>query len=198
MARAADQVHRRAQVRLAEVTAARLKAVLERLPDPTGQEAMDDYNRAAVPIVAGGQTRAAQVAVGYIATLAAPTRTPSVARAVRGVLVDKDAPVARSPVLRLWKLVEEGSAIADAVTAAGSYAEALASNDLQAAQHAGLEEGASSAGQRIVGWMKELDPECCDWCRLVGEERVYYRADTVSSHERDKCSVRPVFEGEEE
>jgi hypothetical protein len=197
MSRQADQTHRRAQRWLGELTAARLKAVIAALPDPRDQTAMDTYNTAAVPIVAGGQHRSAQLALAYLAAVAAPRTPASVDRALRGVLVTGDSPVTRSPILRMWSLIDHGQPAQEAAVAAGSYAEALASNDLQVAEHAGLEEGARVAGERIVGWRKELDPGCCDWCQLVGAERIYKAADTVPFHERDRCSVSPVLAGEE-
>jgi hypothetical protein len=198
VARAADRTHRRAQRRLYDQVAATLAALIDALQDPRAQTAMDIYNRAATRTVGGGQRRAAQLAFAYLATLAPPVQPASVERALRGVLVDSGSAVARSPILNLWSALDEGTPVAQAKQAAGSYAGALASNDLAVAERGGLDEGARASGERIVGWRKELDPNCCDWCQQVADERVYRSADSVPFHERDRCSAAPVFAGEED
>lgn len=156
---------------------------------------MDAYNRAAAPVVAGGQHRAAQLAVAYIATQAQPRSTPALGVALRDLIVTRASPVTRSPILRLWSLIDDGHAVAEAQGAAGSYAEALASNDLQVAERAGLNEGARVAGERVVGWRKALDPGCCAWCQRLAVG-TYRSAESVPFHERDRCSVAPILKGE--
>ena len=80
--------------------------------------------------------------------------------------------------------------------AAASYAGALSSGDLQAGMRGGLGEAVRVAGKEPSGWRKSLSGDPCDWCRLVGAERVYYAADRVPFHDRDSCGVAPVYERE--
>lgn len=201
MARQADRAHRLAQQRLSDAVERRLAALLLALPDPREQRAMDAYNAVAAPTVAGGQRQAAQLAIGYLAAVAPPTKAASLDRALDGVLVNAASAVARSPVLRLWSLLDDGLDEREAREAAGSYAGGLATNDLKVAQYGGLEEGARVSGGRVRGWRKEVHPGCCEWCRVVsgesvGRVKVYKRADTVSFHDRDRCSAAPVLRGE--
>lgn len=170
--------------------------MLQALPAPRAQQSMDAWNIAAMRTVAGGQRQAAYFAFAYLAQLRAMRRAPSLERALEGVLVTRSSPVASSPVLRLWRLLDEGQEEAVAVTDAGNYAAWLSSNDLQVAQRGGLNEAASASGGRIVGWQKELSASACDWCQTVGAERLYSSADAVPFHANDTCGVSPVF-GEE-
>lgn len=175
--------------------ATRLQGLIFALPDAPGeQDAMVAYNAAAAIVVAGGQHRAAQLALAYIGRQATARTTPSIGDALRPVLVTRESAVARSPVLRLWALLGEGATTVDAKTAASSYADALGSNDLQVAERAGLDEGARVADAHIVAWRKVLDPGCCEWCHKTST-RTYRSADSVPFHERDRCSAAPVLEG---
>ena len=189
------ETHRRVQRRLDEVTGAKLAAIIAALPDPTTQEGMNAYNVAAAKLVAGGQHRSARLALAYMASRRAFVEAPDVARALAPVLVTRESPVTRSPILRIMGLAAEGVAIALAVEQAGAYASSLVSNDLQVAERAGLDEGARASGEEIVGWRKSLAANACGWCRSASH-RVYSDADRVPFHENDHCSVEPVFAGE--
>jgi hypothetical protein len=161
---------------------------------------MDAYNRRAYLIVAGAQVRSAQVAIAYMSLVVPfdrtrPTPTAASAIAAAGVAVTAASPVARSPILRLWHLIDDGAGEAEAKLAASSYADELASTDLHVAQRAGLESGARAGHRRIDGWRKDLSADACDWCRLVAG-RTYRSADSVPFHSRDNCSVAPVLEEE--
>jgi hypothetical protein len=116
-------------------------------------------------------------------------------RAVADALVGEDSPVARSPILRLWGVLGEGGAMADAQQQAASYAEGLSSGDLQAAERGGLHEAARATGRDIKGWRKVLGPKACDWCRTIASDESgrYHSADSVPFHQRDECGVAPVF-----
>ena len=202
MAVAAD-THRRVQRRLDDVTGAKLAAMIAVLDDPTSQEGMDAYNVASARVVGGAQHRSARLALAYMASRRAFADTPDVARALAPVLVTRESPVTRSPILRVMGLVGEGTAVAEAVAQAGAYARTLVSNDLQVAERAGLGEGARVSGEEIVGWRKNLAPGACEWCRKVsgassagGRLRVYSSPDRVPFHAHDSCSVEPVFAGE--
>ena len=198
MAPPADRAHRAAQRRLDEAIAARLAAILAGIADPTVQAAMDVYNLAAVAVVGGGQRRSVQLAFAYVGALIAYRRAPRLERALEPVLVTRASPVTRSPILRVWKLLEEGAAREEAVARASSYAGELASNDLQVAQRGGLDEAAHASGQRIRGWRKDLSPTACEWCVRVGSKSGRYKsAESVPFHENDRCGVVPVFEAEE-
>jgi hypothetical protein len=195
----ADDAHRLAQQRLATLVAERLGLVIAGLPDPASQQGMDTYHRAALPLVAGGQRHAAQLAFAYLARLVArdPSRQPpSLVRALEPVAVTTDSAVTRSPMLRLWYQLGQGAELAEAQQVAASYAHELSSNDLHAATRSGLDEAARSTDQRIGGWRKVLSGDACEWCQKVGAERVYHSADSVPFHARDHCSVAPVLESE--
>jgi hypothetical protein len=195
---AADRAHRRAQTRLADQLQAALAALIGALPEPRAQTAMELYNRQAVRLVGGGQRRAAQLALAYVGRLVAadPGKAPaSVGRALAEVAIDGESPVARSPVLRLWSLIDAGERVDQAREAAGSYAGALATGDLQAAERAALAEGARAGEREPIGWTKELSGDACDWCQSVAAD-VYRSPDEVPFHERDRCSVAPIFDRE--
>jgi hypothetical protein len=200
----ADTLHRTAQERLAAETARRLAALIGALPEPGEQAAMDAYAPAAARVVAGGQHKAATLGMAYVGRLAprAPGKAaPTAERALAGVLVDETSPVARSPVLRMWKRLGEGVDVTEAKREAASYAEELGSNDLQVAERGGLQEAARASGRKIKGWRKVLSSSPCEWCRSVagaegssGQSGRYHQADSVPFHERDQCGVAPVFE----
>jgi hypothetical protein len=179
---------------------AQLNGLVLSLPD-LSEETLHGYSLAASARTAGAQTRAGRLAAGFLLALADRRRRRRqpvrLDEALHEVLVTPASPVAYSPVLRARKL-EPDLGLPAALAAAGSYAAGLGSGDVQAAQRAGLDAGAAATGEHIIGWRKELDPACCDWCQLVGAERVYRAADSVPFHERDKCSVSPVLAGDEE
>lgn len=193
---AADDAHRAAQQRLSDVTTAHLARLVDALPDTRGGSVLDVYTRVAAPLVAGAQTRSAALAAGYLAMIiGTPAASPGFdpARALADVRVTAASPVAYSPILRLWYLLDNEVESAVAHEQAGSYAGELATNDLHAAQRAGLDDAAHAHGDRIVGWRKELSADACSWCRKVGADRVYRSADTVPYHPRDHCAVAPVL-----
>jgi hypothetical protein len=194
MARA-DRAHRAAQTKLRDATSERLASMLFALPEPRAQKSFDAYNAAAAKLVGGSQRRSAQLSIAYVTIGQRTVRPPSPARAISGVVVSRESPVTRSPMLRLWHEIDKGIETAIALQLAAGVAQRLASGDLQVAERAGLEEGAQSTGQRIVGWTKELSDDACPWCIEVAEGR-YSSADAVPFHENDKCSVTPIFEGE--
>jgi hypothetical protein len=191
---ALDQRHRRRQAELAQRVAARLGLYVGNL-ETLDETELAAYGAAAYPVVAGGQARAASLAAGYGVALA--RRRPeaidvSGALEASGVLVAPDSRSLVAPVLRARLLVSEGQSKAAALAAAASYAHALSSNDLQAAQRVGLDEGVSAVGARVAGYQKELSPDACEWCQLTAE-RTYSSADSVPFHDRDACSVAPVL-----
>jgi hypothetical protein len=175
-------------------------AMLARLPDPSTEQAFTLYAQAATRLVGGAQRRSATYAIAYLTQLSPPApaaEPPTVARALAGVVVTPESPVARSPVLRLLARLKEGDAEPLARHAAGSYAGELGTGDLHAAMRGGLDEAARAGGRAIRGWRKELSPEPCPWCVTIasGGGR-YHRADTVPFHPRDHCGVAPVFADE--
>jgi hypothetical protein len=200
----ADQAHRVAQERLAAETSRRLSALIAALPEPEQQAAMELYAPQAARLVAGGQHQSAKFSMAYVGRLAPRARgqaPPTIERALTGTLVDESSPVARAPVLRLWKRLGEGVELEEAKREAASYAEELSSGDLQAAERGGLTEGARASGKRIKGWRKVLSSSPCEWCRAVagtagssGQSGRYKAAENVPFHPRDHCGVAPVFE----
>ena len=193
-----DVQHRRAQRFVAEATSSALASLIASLPDPESQEAMELYAPNAARIVSGGQDRSARFAIAYVGKLVPRSRTkspPTSARALADVLVTTESPVARSPMLRLWGTLADGEALEEARRRASSYAEELATGDLQSATRAGLEEGARASAKRVRGWKKELSADACSWCRKIADGGGrYHSPDSVPFHARDHCSVAPVFE----
>jgi hypothetical protein len=193
---ALDQAHRQAQDNLAGAVSVRLQAILLAIPDIQTQEAMEAYSSQAARLVAGGQHRSAQLALAYVARLSPPAPgklPPSVDRALRGKLVDTYSPVATSPMLKVWGLMEEGEEETVARQIGASHADGLSSGDLQVAQRSGLEEGARAGRRPIRGWAKQLSGGACEWCREVAGQ-VFSAPDGVPFHQRDRCSVGPVFD----
>jgi hypothetical protein len=173
-----------------------LMGVLAGLQDPDTELAQATYAAVAARLVGGMQRRSATFAITYLAQLSppAPGTVASLDRALDGALVTAGSPVATSPVLRLLARLSEGDDEPVARQAAGSYAGALATGDLQAAQRGGLEEGARAGGRRVRGWRKELAPGACEWCVMIASGGGRYRQpDTVPFHQRDHCGVAPVF-----
>jgi hypothetical protein len=192
---ALDQRHRQAQIRLAGTVSARLAAILTTIPEIQSQQAMETYSGEAARLVAGGQHRSAQLALAYVIKLSPPAPgklPPTVDRALQGKLVDTYSPVATSPMLKVWGLMAEGEEEALARAAGASHADGLASGDLQVAQRSGLEEGARAGARPIKGWAKQLSGSACEWCREVAGQ-VFSDPDSVPFHQRDRCSVGPVF-----
>jgi hypothetical protein len=197
MAPAQDRRHRLAHERLSTALEHALMALLLRLPDPSSEAAFALYAAQSTRLVGGAQRRSATFAMTYLAQLSPPAATvepPSVDRALHGVAVTLESPVARSPVLRLLARLKDGDDEPLARRAAGSYAGELGTGDLHAAQRGGLDEAARAGTREIRGWRKELSPEPCEWCATIasGGGR-YHRADTVPFHPRDHCGVAPVF-----
>jgi hypothetical protein len=194
---ALDHRHRRAQQRLAETLQAGLMGAMLALPEPDSDASRAAYAAFAVRLVGGAQRRSADLAIGYLARLSPPPvgAPASVARALEGVIVHPESPVATSPILRLLARLAEGDEEPDARRAAGSYAGGLGSGDVQAAERGGLSEGARAGGRRVRGWRKELGPGACGWCIEIAAGGGRYRApETVPFHERDHCGVAPVFD----
>lgn len=200
-----DAQHRIAQNRLDAQVGRQLGAILQAIPDPLTQAAFDTYAVAAAKTVAGGQRRSAELSFAYVGQLAKrptaaatkPTRAPVVARALKGVLVTRDSPVARSPMLRIWGMAATGSPLESAIANAAAYAATLASNDLAVAERGGLDEAAAASGERIVGWRKDPDGDACDWCYAVAGDTLYGAAESVPFHANDRCGISPVFADEE-
>lgn len=195
-----DRRHRIAQQRLSGALQTALTGVLMTLPDPDSEQAAGVYAATAARLVGGAQHRSAGLAIAYLAGLSPPdpnVPAASVDRALDGTLVTTASPVAHSPLLRLLARLAEGEEEALARQAAGSYAGALGTGDVQAAQRGGLQEGARAGQRRIRGWRKELSASPCPWCLEVASTTGRYKSpDTVPFHERDKCGVAPVFEDE--
>jgi hypothetical protein len=193
---ALDRRHRQAQDRLGQTLQAGLMGALMALPDPDTDQARAAYAAFAVRMVGGAQRRSADLAIGYLARLSPPRvgAPASVTRALTGVTVHPDSPVATSPILRLLARLAQGEEELVARQAAGSYAGALGSGDRQAAERGGLTEGARAGSRPVRGWRKELGPGACDWCIQIASSGGRYRApETVPFHDRDHCGVAPVF-----
>lgn len=204
-----DAQHLARQNRIRAGVATALDVLLAAMPD-LGEESLAGYVDAAYPVVAGGQLEAGDTAAGYINVIAAararargrtlrPKRPVDVAGALEktGTLVTADSRSLVAPVLRARSVVEEGAEVRVALEAASSYAGSLSSNDLQAAQRVGLQEGASSSGLAVHGWRKGLGPEPCSWCQGIAD-RVYGRPESIPFHDNDRCGVEPDLDDDGE
>lgn len=194
-----DRKHRLAQERLADVTSRKLAALIFALDDPEADDAIERYAPLAARVVAGGQHRSARFSIAYLAASAPPVTgksPPSLTRALDGVLVTPESAVARSPVLRLKARLADGDELPVARQSAASYAQGLATGDLQAAERGGLDEAARASGKKVRGWRKVLSSDACPWCVTIASDESgrYHSADSVPFHARDHCSVAPVFE----
>lgn len=185
--------HRDAQGRLLDVVARRLELELARLQN-LSDEQRDLYVARAVPLIVAGQRRAATLAAGYARAIA-PTRDPQlpVELAVDEVAVTAETAWVASPIIRARAELAAGAAWTAALAVAASKARGYVSGDLAVAQRHGLERGAASTGARLRGYRKVLAASACPWCRDVADG-VYARASSVPFHERDACSVAPVFD----
>jgi hypothetical protein len=187
--------HRRAQDALTRRTGLALAGIIALLPEPETQEAMDRYHGEALRVVGGGQAQAVRFSFAYMAAVSPPSPRkppPTIARALEGIAITAESPVTSSPMLRLWKLLKENEEPELAAQLAGSYANGLASAELQLAQRGGLIEGARAGKRGLRGWTKALSGNACAWCRSVAAG-TYRSPDAVPFHERDHCSVAPVF-----
>ena len=196
MSTALDRSHRARQLVLRQQTGNQLGRLLASLPsfDQAGVEA---YHEPALVAVTAGQRAAATTAAGY-AGLRVPRPRPrrpvdvDAALARSGLLVTPDSPSVVAPAVHGMALVSQGLTFAAALQAAQSMAYALSSMDMQSALGVGLEEGTSAAGGRITGYRKELSPDACAMCQ-ESDGVIYESADDVPFHERDTCSVAPVY-----
>jgi len=182
-----------------------LRVLLVAMPD-LSQPALDAYVDGAFPVVAGGQRAAGDTGAAYMRVIAAararargrrlrPVRPGDVEAALlkAGVLVQPDSRSLVAPVLRARALEAEGQAMPFAIDQASSYAAALSSNDVQAAQRVGLSEGASSAGLTVHGWRKSVAGDACSWCNAIADA-VYDDPEAIPFHEWDKCGVEPALD----
>jgi hypothetical protein len=192
-----DERHRRRQAIVADVVASRLGSLIATMHD-LSQEALVAYVEQAYPVVAGGQTVAADTAAAYSRALAAgrrPKRPVDVAGALAksGKLVTPDSRSLVAPILRARHLAAEGEQAASVVVTAANYAAQLSAADLQAAMRVGVDEGATASGLETQGWSKGLGPEPCEWCISIADN-VYGDPDSIPYHDGDRCGVEPVLD----
>jgi hypothetical protein len=200
-----DAQHLARQQAIQRGVAMNLRILLATMAD-LSQPALDDYVNGAYPVVAGGQHASADTAAGYIGVIAVaraqlrgrryrPRRPVDVAAALTksGVLVQPDSRSLVAPVLRARSLEAEGQAMPVAIDHAASYAAALSSNDVQAAQRVGLGEGAHASGLEVHGWRKSVAADACDWCGAIADA-VYDDPEKIPFHEWDKCGVEPALD----
>lgn len=182
-----------------------LALMLAAMPD-LGQPALEDYVDGAFPVVAGAQQASAETAAGYVGVIAVgrarlagrayrPRRLVDVATALTksGVLVTPDSRSLVAPVLRARSLAGEGLDEPVVLAQSQEYAAELASNDVQAAQRVGLDEGAHASGLEVHGWRKAVASSACSWCRAIAGN-VYNHAEQIPFHDHDRCDVEPVLD----
>lgn len=184
--------HLAQQTRVRDLVALQLALLLEQLPaldDPS----RDLYVAAAVPVVATGQRRAAELAAGFARAVAPRLDERPAALDVDRILVTGETAWLGSPILVARRQLADGGSFADAITLAASKARGYATGDLQVAARYGLERGAAATGARVRGYRKSLAGDACPWCRDVSG-RLYRQASSVPFHEHDACSVEPVYD----
>lgn len=186
--------HRLAQTRLADATALLLAARIARL-EALGDEQLEQYVAGAVPVVVAGQTRSAALAAGYVRTLAPPTRErrPPLELELGDIAVTAETPWLASPIIRARTELSRGGTWEQSLAVAATRARGYVYGDLAVAQRFGLERGGRSAGREPSGYRKHLAPSACAWCSAVSQT-VYALPSNVPFHERDRCSVSPVFD----
>ena len=191
--------HRELQAQNAKDVAGKLGAALRSLPN-LSDESRDIYVSRSVPIVAGGQRRAASLAAAYVRFLAgAREGSPALELGRRGVTAESGW--VASPVARGRAKLAADLPWSAAIDAASTYAAGLASCDLQVAVRFGADAGAKSVDAEIIGWRMELSPSACDWCQMVSGEaadnpRAYHDPDGLPFHEHCQCAPAPIFADE--
>jgi hypothetical protein len=191
----ADEIHRRAQHTLRATTGATVAGMLAQITLERSPQIRDWYAAGTARLVAGGQRAAGTLAVAYIRAILPLVAPVDLDAALALVLMTSESPGAFVGLLRLWRLLDEGLDELRAREQAGSYAATLAMGNMNAAQRAGLGEGARATG-RAVKWRKVAAPGACEWCQLIASGGARYsEPGRVPFHTfgRDRCGVAPEF-----
>jgi hypothetical protein len=157
----------------------------------------DAWSRRYVATVAAAQTDvygvSASLYADYVAL--ASVKAADTPRLSRDVLVSAADDYTFSPPKRMGKLLSEGAPFAAAVDAAGLYAAALSSLDVNASAQRALVDVSRDNPNRLRGQRKALSGGACGWCQVVADQ-LYGLNVRVPSHEHDRCVPQPVVEGD--
>lgn len=145
---------------------------------------VDRFVRVAVPKVRAGQIATARLTAQY---LGGPVLPREVIAGVRPV----DPGVEwRRPAVRLYTLLSQGAAFADAVTDSAGLVGDLAATDMQLALRAQSQHSLAAGGHtryRRVLSGRENCPRCA-----IASTNTYSTADLLPIHDHCDCTVEPV------
>lgn len=149
------------------------------------------------PVVAAGQTQAANLTDAYIATELG--RSPMgvdpalvTGPAVRSGATPED--VYRRPFVQTWSALSKGTRWEDAVAAGRARAGNAAATDVALSSRAAGRVVAAQ-DRLILGWQRVPDNDACKFCRLVAGQR-YGREQLMPLHPYCGCTVRPITGGQ--
>lgn len=160
---------------------------------------IDTFVRRVVPVVNGGQVRAASLTDAYLAAIASlvlgvPNRPVGIPhrlvndQTMRGVPA---ADVYRRTGPTVWTALSNGRTLDDAVSEGLTRALVAAATDLQLAKtHA--TRYALERNDGVVGYQRVPDDAACDLCLLASTQR-YHSGDLMPIHDRCSCDVEPLF-----
>lgn len=151
----------------------------------------------ALPIVQGGQEKAARLTDAYVAAMLGrqPIGIPSsevTGPAVRaGVIPDE---VYRRPFVTVWTALSAGSQYEAAVSAGLARATNLAATDVQLTARQTF-EAVQQRDPSIRGYSRRADPGACKFCQLVDGAFVK-SASAMPLHPGCGCGLEPILQRE--
>ena len=151
----------------------------------------------ALPIVQGGQEKAARLTDAYVAAMLGrqPIGIPTsevTGPAVRaGVIPDE---VYRRPFVTVWTALSAGSQYEAAVSAGLARATNLAATDVQLTARQTF-EAVQQRDPSIRGYSRRADPGACKFCQLVDGAFVK-SASAMPLHPGCGCGLEPILQRE--
>lgn len=177
-----------------------IAALWQSLPDYRNQS-MRDFSTQAVPLVNAAMGHTQALTSAYLASRAAaagasatPAAVPLLSVAdVRGGA--DAAQVYERPFHLVWRMLHDGSPVAQAVQAGEARVVSLAATDLQLAKTHTTQKTLAKT-RHIAGYRRVLEgPHSCALC-IVAATKVYHKAELMPIHPGCDCSVDPLFDGE--
>lgn len=151
----------------------------------------------ALPIVQGGQEKAARLTDAYVAAmlgrqpLGIPTSEVTGPAVRAGVLPDE---VYRRPFVTVWTALSAGSQYDEAVSAGLARATNLAATDVQLTARQTF-EAVQQRDPSIRGYSRRADPGACKFCQLVDGAFVK-SASAMPLHPGCGCGLEPILQRE--
>lgn len=138
------------------------------------------------PVVAAAQDQAVSVQVAFLQRLLNTELGYD-----RAAILERAAIDIRQPFIALATALKAGDDYSAAVEAGRARAEGVGESAVQWASRAAND--AASDDRRIVGWMRTVDANSCEWCQVVATQ-MYHSAESASfGHIRCGCGVDPVI-----